>query len=159
MPSHKRTPMNGYYALRWLILSRDSFTCQYCGQKAPDVKLEVDHVVPVEDGGTDDPDNLKTACWSCNHGKSSLSIMIHRRKNPDKPIARTMYVRVEHRTADAILLQLGLSSPLSAPDIALRMDCDKDLVRVNLHRLLKRGKLARDEQKRWLLAPSTANDL
>ena len=74
----KRNLFKGYYALRWKILERDNFTCQYCGQKAPDVRLEVDHVVAVEGGGTDSPDNLKTSCWACNKGKASLSIMVKR---------------------------------------------------------------------------------
>ena len=65
----------GYYALRWKILERDKFTCQYCGQKAPNVLLEVDHVIPVENGGTDDESNLITACWACNRGKNSLAII------------------------------------------------------------------------------------
>lgn len=64
----------GYYALRWKIFERDNFTCQYCGQYAPNIRLEIDHVIPLEDDGTDDPSNLKTCCWACNHGKSGLRI-------------------------------------------------------------------------------------
>lgn len=55
--------------LRFAILKRDEFTCQYCGHSAPDVKLQVDHVIPVAHGGTNDPDNLTTACEMCNRGK------------------------------------------------------------------------------------------
>lgn len=59
--------------LRFEILRRDGYTCRYCGAKAPDVKLAVDHVVPQALGGTDDPTNLVTACSDCNAGKSSTS--------------------------------------------------------------------------------------
>lgn len=55
--------------LRFEILKRDSFTCQYCGRKAPDVELEIDHIVPVARGGCNDIDNLITACHECNMGK------------------------------------------------------------------------------------------
>ena len=55
---------------RFAVLSRDSFTCQYCGASAPNVMLHVDHVVPVSKGGRDDIGNLVTACFSCNVGKS-----------------------------------------------------------------------------------------
>lgn len=55
--------------LRWQILQRDNFTCQYCGRRAPDVVIEVDHIIPVVKGGTNDPLNLITACYQCNHGK------------------------------------------------------------------------------------------
>ena len=54
---------------RFNILERDNFTCQYCGRKAPDVVLEVDHVIPVCKGGTDASSNLKTACFQCNNQK------------------------------------------------------------------------------------------
>lgn len=57
--------------LRFEILRRDNHACRYCGATAPDVKLTVDHVVPVALGGTDEPSNLATACESCNSGKSA----------------------------------------------------------------------------------------
>lgn len=60
--------------LRFSILERDNFTCQYCGRKAPDVELHVDHYVPVAAGGSNDPSNLVTACADCNLGKSDLSV-------------------------------------------------------------------------------------
>lgn len=59
--------------LRFEILRRDSHACRYCGDKAPDVKLTVDHVIPVALGGGDEPNNLVTACADCNAGKSSMS--------------------------------------------------------------------------------------
>lgn len=56
--------------VRFGILERDGFACRYCGARAPDAELVVDHVVPVAAGGTDDPTNLVTACQDCNAGKS-----------------------------------------------------------------------------------------
>jgi len=64
--------------LRYEVIRRDDFTCRYCGARAPDVELTVDHVVPVALGGGDGPENLVTACADCNAGKSSSS--------PDAPI-------------------------------------------------------------------------
>jgi len=58
-------------SVRFEVFKRDSFTCQYCGEKAPDVILEIDHIHPVADGGKNDILNLVTACRSCNSGKSS----------------------------------------------------------------------------------------
>lgn len=58
-------------SLRFAILERDSYTCQYCGRKAPEVKLTVDHVVPVAANGNNDPTNLLTCCVDCNTGKGS----------------------------------------------------------------------------------------
>jgi 5-methylcytosine-specific restriction endonuclease McrA len=43
--------------LRFEILRRDDFACRYCGGKAPDIELTVDHVTPKALGGTDEPTN------------------------------------------------------------------------------------------------------
>lgn len=57
--------------LRFEILRRDNHACRYCGGAAPEVKLVVDHVVPVTLGGSDESTNLVTACQDCNSGKSA----------------------------------------------------------------------------------------
>lgn len=59
---------------RFEVFKRDEFTCRYCGRKSPEVVLQVDHVVPVCDGGSDDEMNLVTSCWECNSGKSSVPL-------------------------------------------------------------------------------------
>lgn len=57
---------------RFRIFSRDGYTCRYCGAQPPNVTLQVDHVIPVAEGGTDDDSNLITACKDCNAGKSKF---------------------------------------------------------------------------------------
>ncbi len=44
--------------VRFEVFKRDSFTCQYCGAKAPDVVLNCDHIEPVSKGGTNKLLNL-----------------------------------------------------------------------------------------------------
>lgn len=56
-------------AERFEILTRDGFTCQYCGRQAPETELEVDHVQPRSQRGTDERRNLVTTCRDCNRGK------------------------------------------------------------------------------------------
>lgn len=63
-----RKPMSK--KLRFEVFKRDCFCCQYCGAKPPTVVLEIDHIHPVSLGGKDDKDNLITACFDCNRGKS-----------------------------------------------------------------------------------------
>jgi hypothetical protein len=58
-------------ALRFKILKRDKFTCQYCGRKAPEVVLHVDHKIPKSKGGTKSESNLVAACFDCNMGKGA----------------------------------------------------------------------------------------
>jgi hypothetical protein len=60
--------------LRFEVFKRDSFTCQYCGAKAPDVLLHVDHIKPVARGGADVIMNLITSCAACNGGKGAREL-------------------------------------------------------------------------------------
>lgn len=60
--------------LRFEILKRDGFSCQYCGRHPPTVLLHVDHIIAVSQGGKDDADNLVTACQDCNLGKGARAL-------------------------------------------------------------------------------------
>jgi hypothetical protein len=56
--------------LRFSILERDGRKCVVCGQGATDgVRLHVDHILSVYNGGSNDPSNLQTLCELCNLGK------------------------------------------------------------------------------------------
>lgn len=57
---------------RFEVFKRDAFKCQYCGKSSPDVILEVDHIKPVSEGGSNDITNLITACFDCNRGKTNI---------------------------------------------------------------------------------------
>lgn len=59
---------------RFEVFKRDSFSCQYCGRKPPDVLLECDHIQPICEGGSDSYENLITSCFDCNRGKSGNSL-------------------------------------------------------------------------------------
>lgn len=59
--------------VRYEVMRRDGHACRYCGGKAPDVELTIDHVMPVSLGGTNDPGNLVAACRDCNAGKTSAA--------------------------------------------------------------------------------------
>lgn len=60
--------------LRFEVFKRDRFSCQYCGAHPPSVILHVDHIHPVSLGGTNEIDNLITACEPCNLGKGARSL-------------------------------------------------------------------------------------
>ena len=60
--------------IRHEIFLRDCFTCQQCGaspSKNQSVVIEVDHIMPVSKGGTNDKSNLQTLCDVCNSGKGN----------------------------------------------------------------------------------------
>ena len=67
--------------LRNEILERNGFTCQQCGAGPGDqdpfntsrkVRLHIDHIKPLSQGGTNDKDNLRVVCSACNQGRSNI---------------------------------------------------------------------------------------
>jgi transcriptional regulator with XRE-family HTH domain len=65
-----RIPDNNLY--RFEVLTRDEFTCQVCGGKAPHVQIDVALVVPLEYNGEFSRDNLITICINCNTGRLEM---------------------------------------------------------------------------------------
>ena len=96
----KRKPLSK--KIRFEVLKRDSFTCQYCGSKAPDVLLEVDHINPVKHGGNNSIMNLITACKGCNIGKSARKlsddgVLKKQRKQIDDIAERRQQIEIDVR--------------------------------------------------------------
>lgn len=67
--------------LRNEILERNGYTCQRCGFGPGDpdpfnpgrkIRLHIDHIKPISQGGTDSKDNLRVLCSACNQGKSNV---------------------------------------------------------------------------------------
>lgn len=124
---------------RWLALERDDFTCQYCGQRAPDVTLHVDHKVPVVDGGTDDLENLVTACAACNLGREAA-----RFKTPvpyRKPGSYDGQVRRGKHFIDSLTtkgIELWKSNPMMTnKEVAIALNCKLGTARAIKHRMIK----------------------
>lgn len=58
---------------KYRIRNRDGHRCQSCGKGVEDnVKLHVDHKIPVDWGGGNDDANLWTLCDECNLAKKSF---------------------------------------------------------------------------------------
>ncbi len=61
------------------IFERDQYTCQYCGWTGATnfeewfiANFNIDHIKPVNAGGTDEDSNLVLACRSCNLYKGKI---------------------------------------------------------------------------------------
>lgn len=64
----KREPLG--LAKRYQVMKRDGFQCSICGASGAESRLEIDHKIPIAEGGSDGMDNLQTLCFNCNRGKS-----------------------------------------------------------------------------------------
>ncbi len=62
---------------RLAIYSRDGVCCVWCSKGSEDgILLTLDHVVACENGGTNEPSNLVTACGACNSSKQAVTIRV-----------------------------------------------------------------------------------
>lgn len=55
--------------LRHEVFKRDNYRCRECGATNNDTTLEIDHIVPVAKGGSNNLSNLQTLCKACNRAK------------------------------------------------------------------------------------------
>ena len=62
-------------ALRVHVFRRDGYVCQSCGLRGQ--VLECDHVIPLDQGGTDHPDNLQALCVACHAAKTRRENRTH----------------------------------------------------------------------------------
>jgi 5-methylcytosine-specific restriction endonuclease McrA len=81
-----RRPLPELKLSRHAILTRDNYTCQYCGRQTR--TLTIDHVIPREQGGTHTWENLVACCPDCNHKKGNRSPQaagMQLRRPPQRP--------------------------------------------------------------------------
>ena len=57
---------------RLRILDRDGWRCVLCGAAS---RLEVDHRVPLQDGGLEEDENLRALCRSCHIEKAQKAAL------------------------------------------------------------------------------------
>jgi hypothetical protein len=69
--------------LRLEILERNGYTCQVCGAGAGEesgceqgrkCRLQIDHVIPISQGGRDDEHNLRAVCVYYNKDNGNLKV-------------------------------------------------------------------------------------
>jgi len=58
--------------VRKYVFDRNNYQCQSCQTIDLSAKnLQVDHIIPLAQGGSNDFSNLQTLCAKCNRAKSS----------------------------------------------------------------------------------------
>lgn len=62
------------------ILEKTDGHCAYCGCRIIYNEMQIDHVIPIYNGGEDTESNMLPACRSCNHYKGTSSLGAFRHK-------------------------------------------------------------------------------
>jgi len=67
----------GWPALRLTILERDNWQCQIRGPHCKGKATEVDHIIPISEGGSwRDPSGLRAVCRVCHNGRKARTLVI-----------------------------------------------------------------------------------
>ena len=107
--NHRRKS-SGYISgtLRYEILKRAKFRCELCGISADQKALEVDHIVPRNNGGGDDQSNLQALCYSCNAMK----------RDRDDTDFREINKSYEHRESGCIFCEIPKERVIAENELA-----------------------------------------
>ena len=105
-----RRKSSGYISgtIRYEILKRAKFRCELCGISAEQKALEVDHIIPRNNGGTDDQSNLQALCYSCNAMK----------RDRDTTDFREVNVSYDHRELGCIFCEMPSERVIAENELA-----------------------------------------
>ncbi len=59
---------------KYSIKKVHNFICRACKVKKSSEELEIDHIIPASEGGTNEPSNLQPLCFDCHHDKTSKEL-------------------------------------------------------------------------------------
>ncbi len=81
---------------RYQVLKRADGRCELCGISKVEKALEVDHIVPKNNGGEDTIDNYQALCFSCNANK----------RDTDDTDFRNLNVKYDTRHSDCVFCKI-----------------------------------------------------
>ena len=106
--SRHRSPISG--SVKYRVLTRARGRCECCGAHEHQRALEVDHIIPRNQGGSDDITNLQALCFRCNAGK----------RDTDRTVFRGMQASYGVRVEGCVFCELeGSGQVLLENELAL----------------------------------------
>lgn len=72
MSSYKKRSGFPNYVTKLRLISERGINCQNCGVVPDPDRLELDHIIELWEGGTNEDTNLQLLCYDCHTKKSSM---------------------------------------------------------------------------------------
>ena len=102
--------------LKERLMRRQRNICAYCGRRYSSHYFDIDHMIPVASGGSNDPSNLQVLCGPCNRRKGDqndqefrqrYAELVPRRRltPPSRPLSQRQFDAVRQRTRTSTALQ------------------------------------------------------
>jgi 5-methylcytosine-specific restriction endonuclease McrA len=108
------------YEVREYLLEKWNRQCSYCDAK--DVPLQVEHVDPRKNGGSDRISNLCLACEPCNMKKGTLPISVFLKNQPDRLAKILSNLKNPLRDAAAVnITRWALANALKATGLPVEL--------------------------------------
>ena len=95
-------------SIRWEVLKRSKGRCEACGVTNDKKALEVDHILPRANGGSDELHNLQALCYSCNSMK----------KNKDDTDFRLVKLSYETRDEQCLFCNIKQTDIITENELA-----------------------------------------
>jgi 5-methylcytosine-specific restriction endonuclease McrA len=68
--ARKQNAEGSFTVQEWRTVKQaQDYRCKHCGRREPEIKLTVDHIVPLAQGGSNYISNIQALCRQCNSGK------------------------------------------------------------------------------------------
>ncbi len=125
-----RKKSSGYISgsIRYEVFKRAKRRCELCGISSNEKALEVDHIIPRENGGSDEMSNFQALCYSCNSMK----------RNKDDTDFRNILDTYKHRDKECIFCNVSKNKIIKENQLAIAIEDNYPVTKNHLLVISKR---------------------
>lgn len=160
-PEESKTDISLTPSVREFVLASNNHSCKKCGATDKEAQLEIHHIKPKSEGGSNHPSNLTVYCKSC-HQKHHNNLRKDEHQEEDSVYSRlkksTEAPDVDPVPADRhIIAAVETIGPATTGQIADEADVTSEYARRRLYALGSAKIVAKTEDGEWNLIEQVEN--